>query len=529
MQRFLGSMLLLFFLAHCRFVEDRPTLGPRPEAKDMLHFTRPLEQPISVKKAKKAQEKFHPVFEKKVSLCINDAVSIKRALLMLCRRIGVDLQIGVNIQGKWFFQATDRPFIAIIDDLCTLTHLRYKIHGKTLILEEDTPYVKNYHLQFLNLSRHTQNRISVATDVFSNPENQKPTSGDNGSNSEVKHESKNDFWLEIENNLKIILEEEGRFTVHKQGGMICVRTNQRMHRQIQDYFNQLRNVSASQVLIEAKIVEVALSEQYRSGINWQKITGGDLRFSANFGNLAGTQAGLNTMQGASDFVSFGLSGRDFEGILQALSTFGSSRTISSPRLTVMNNQSALLKVAQNQVYFRLNYDRSFYNNNNRESINVSSDIQTVPIGLVMAVQPSIDQESGEIILSLRPTISRLAQSVRDPAVDVAISTAQNNANIVPSMVPVVEVREIDSILRLKDGEIAVMGGLMEVRSRYRTSKIPGAGDIPFAGELFKSTNEGDEVVELVILLKAHIMPISQAPKPDVADARLLNYVPRHGR
>jgi general secretion pathway protein D len=224
-----------------------------------------------------------------------------------------------------------------------------------------------------------------------------------------------------------------------------------------------------------------------------------------------------------DVLSIGLQGRTFTGLLKAIEEFGVSRTLSSPRLTVMNNQTAILKVAQNQVYFRLNYDKQLSLMVNRESVSVSSDIQTVPIGLVMSVQPAIDYDKGSIILSLRPTISRLSQSVKDPAVDIAFNAAggsNGSFQPTPSLIPVVEVREIDSVLRLQSGEIAVLGGLMEARTINGSAKLPVAGDIPVLGEIFKSTVEGDEVIELVILLRATIIEEEETPRPDAADQRL---------
>jgi len=138
----------------------------------------------------------------------------------------------------------------------------------------------------------------------------------------------------------------------------------------------------------------------------------------------------------------------------------------------------------------------------------------------MSVQPSIDQETGDIILSLRPTISRLTHSVSDPAVEIALANARAHSSVQPkpSLIPVVEVREIDSVLRLHSGEIAVLGGLMEARATNGTAKVPIAGDIPLLGQLFTASADGDEVVELVILLRASIM--EDAPSPDSADQRL---------
>jgi general secretion pathway protein D len=140
----------------------------------------------------------------------------------------------------------------------------------------------------------------------------------------------------------------------------------------------------------------------------------------------------------------------------------------------------------------------------------------------MSVQPSIDPETGEIILFVRPSISRLNKSVADPAVDIAynanLSVSGNNVAVTPSMVPVVEVREIDSVLRLQNGEIGIMGGLMEVRSYDDKAKIPGLGDLQFVKEIFSSAADGDSVVELVIIIKATIT--DGAPLPDAADNRL---------
>ena len=207
-----------------------------------------------------------------------------------------------------------------------------------------------------------------------------------------------------------------------------------------------------------------------------------------------------------------------------LQEFGFVRTLSSPRLTVMNNQAAILKVAQNKVYFRLNYDKMYSSQNSRESTTVSSDIQTVPIGLIMMVQPSIDPQTGEIILFLRPSISRLTQTVADPAVDIAYNASvaagvEKQSSPTQSLIPVVEVREIDSVLRLSNKEMAVLGGLMEVRSSEHKQGIPGLDEVPLVRDLTGSISEGDTIVELVIVLKATI--VDNGPMPDGADHRLI--------
>ncbi|MBY0462057.1 MAG: secretin N-terminal domain-containing protein [Alphaproteobacteria bacterium] len=545
---------------------NRDPLNPLLSEQDMKTITSVPSQPPPQKRKSnlKTQKPIPPEFLQPVSITVSESQPLKAVFIELAKQAGVDLQLAPHISSHFVFSAKSQPFINVVEDMCELGGLRYKIINKAVRIEVDTPYVENYNVQFLNLARSSQNRISIATDVFSNMgsnTNQNKTPIDNGSNSSVNVASTSDFWLELENNLKIILGHTNtnhtaaspppapslgptflspsllqpstssttasNYSLHKQAGIVSVFGTAKHHKAVESYLKHLRAAASSQVLIEAKIVEVNLKEEFKSGINWQKIgTHGDWQFNAKFGDLSQNSRFHDPTSPTTNLVSMGATGTNFSSILQALQEFGASRTLSSPRLTVMNNQTAILKVAQNQVYFRINYDKQFSTTIQQQSVNISSDIQTVSIGLVMSVQPSIDPETGEIILFLRPTISRLNQAVRDPAVDIAynanISAGTSASELIkphPSLVPVVEVREIDSVLRLKDGEIAILGGLMEIRSTQDNAKLPFLGDVALVKELFNSYSEGDLVVELVILLKASIL--EDAAGPDNADQRLL--------
>lgn len=522
-------LLILIALTSCRHGINHHSEDDALSHKDIQKLTSKIEPPITpAKKSPKAPKKeLYEGFLKKVSLSITEDLPLKKVLPELTKQVGVNLQLDPKIEDKIYFHAQDERLIDIIEQLCELANLRYGISGKNIRIEKDSPYSKNYNVQFLNLSRSTENKVSIATDVFSSSKKGNHQHGDNGSHSSVNMTNENDFWKELEINLQTLVgsndKSGGNFSIHKQGGLITVNGTEKLHRKIKDYLDSLRKAVSTQVLIEAKVVEVSLSDQYRSGINWQKFgPPGDFRINARFGDLSQSIGSLNPADAQGGLVSFGMAGHTFSSILSAIETFGASKILSSPRLTVLNNQTAILKVAKNEVYFKLNYNKQYNINVDRESYNVSSDIQTVPIGLIMTVQPSIDETSGEIILSLRPTISKLSRTVRDPAVDIAFNSIRGNNNddvqLTPSLVPVVEVREMDSVIRLKTGEIGIMGGLMEVRSIQGRSQLPGIGELPLIGELTKSRADGDEVVELVIVLKATI--VDQAPPLDEADNRL---------
>ncbi len=534
MKFLLSSISCLFLISGCSELVDHQSLHPKKDKTALKEIA----QPVADGAHRQSAQTFHP-YKKKiveenipksllklVSVTITEQTPIKEVLTTLADQTGVELQLATNINLNMIYTAKKRPFYHVIKQICDIGNLRLTRDGTSLRIEVDTPYSKNYNVQFLNIERNSQNRISIATDVFGT-QGAHSTQGntanlDNGSNSEVKAQGQNNFWGEVAENLKTILshtEKAGKFSIHKQAGLISVFATQRQHDLIKDYLDQLKHITSRQVLVEAKIIEVTLKDGFKSGINWQKLGAGDLVTKANFGSLASSAPFLDTAFAGRDALEFGGKGSQFSGILQALEEFGSSRTLSSPRLTVMNNQTALLKVAQNHVYFRINYDKQTSTQNNIQNFNLSSDIQTVPIGLVMSVQPSIDDETGDVILFLRPTISKLSQTVADPAVDLALAANNNNnAEVKQSLVPVVDVKEMDTILRVKSGDVGVLGGLMEVKSTQNQANLPGASDMPIIKDIFGSHAESDEVVELVILLKVTIVNNAE---PDAADNRVI--------
>ena len=510
---------LCLFLSGCQQPKSKTDFA-EPDTIAELKSEPIVARPLTTKQRKSPAPK-HEIPAKLMrpaSISIGENLSLTTALLSLAQSHHIDIQLAPNLDQPIIFSAQNRPFIKIIEDVCDLADLRYSIRGTAIKVERDTPYPLNYNVQHLNLARTSDNHTSIATDVFANgTELNAPL--DNGSNSNVTAKVENDFWSELKNNLDVILGEKGSFTLHRQGGIITVRGTEKQHKAIASYLNKLKQTTMTQVLIEAKVIEVALKDEFKAGINWKQLTGGIFRANAPLGKIAQEGKLTSPMRAHQDILSLGVDTGDFSALINAIQQFGATNTLSSPRLTVLNNQSAILKVAQNQVYFRLRYDKQYNLNINRESINVASDIQTVPIGLVMAVQPSIDDDRGEIILSLRPTISRLNRSVADPAVDIAFQASGGEGESPkPSLIPVVEVREIDSVLRVKSGKIAVLGGLMESRKALEDSKLPWFSDIPGIGKLASGRSDMDEVVELVILLKATVIEGDEDLSP--ADHRL---------
>ncbi len=321
------------------------------------------------------------------------------------------------------------------------------------------------------------------------------------------------------------------FSINRTAGIVSVFGTGKQHKLVQEYLSHVVAEASSQVLIEAKVVEVDLNDQFKSGIDWQRAIsagGGSFSFGTQPSGSTGflgdqTNFAKQVLSGAtSNAFTLSWNGTSFSSLMNFVEGFGTTRTLSSPRITAINNQTAVLKVAQNQVYFSL---QSTITPSTVAGVaptaTYTSTLHTVPIGVVMTVQPVINTDANTVTLNLRPTVSVHSGDVADPGVALALAAACTNSSgtnaigacsssaiaqaETNSNVPIVEVREMDSVVTVPSGEIVVMGGLMQSNSQKQNTAIPGAGDIPLIGNLFKVQSHETDVTELVIFLKASIV------------------------
>jgi len=297
------------------------------------------------------------------------------------------------------------------------------------------------------------------------------------------------------------------YVLNRQASTLTVSATDKQHKILKRFISKIEDNASAQVLIEAKIVEVTLSDIYQSGIDWSF-----LNKNAGFNMKASTPTA-----NASSFTSFALNKSNVAGSFDLTSAvklveqFGVTRTLSSPRLHATNNQQAVLTFADNLVFFELKFDITDAVLNTSGGITqpaktkVTSTIHTVPIGILLSLQPSINTEKGEVTLSVRPTLSRILSYTEDPSVPISLASAGiTNLNI-KSLVPVVEVRELDSILKVKSGEVMVIGGLMESKNINTDVGAPGISSVPYLGNFFKSVDKSNTSKELVIFIRATIV------------------------
>jgi general secretion pathway protein D len=200
----------------------------------------------------------------------------------------------------------------------------------------------------------------------------------------------------------------------------------------------------------------------------------------------------------------GVAGDDFEALIKALDGFGTVRALASPRLTVLNNQSAVLNVANNRVFFDIDIDVS--RDDNGQSVDISSDVHNIPEGVLVNVQPSINVDNGTISMAVRPTITRIIDTKPDPAVQYITASATPPITGVESLIPELNVQEMDSVIQVRSGQPVVMGGLLQDRAESEQTGVPVASEVPIVGSLFKQHTDVVQKTELVVFLKATILP-----------------------
>jgi MSHA type pilus biogenesis protein MshL len=295
--------------------------------------------------------------------------------------------------------------------------------------------------------------------------------------------------------------EAASVIINPEAGIVVVRATARQHEKVHEYIDLVTSNARRQVIIEATIAEVSLSDAYKQGINWQSLraarqgspsAGFSLAQQAGQGIPVIGNADNNAFSFLLNYVSPGLG---ISSTLSLLETFGNVKVLSSPKISVLNNQTAMLKVVDNIVYFTVKTDAATTTNGTTSPPTTTATPQTVSVGLVMSVTPQIS-DSGSILLNVRPSISSTkGEGKQDPTPGLPIK----------NMIPEIQTREMESVLRLADGEIAVMGGLMEDRANYGTNAVPGIGGLPVIGNLFKSRDDSSTKTELVIFLKPTII------------------------
>src|SRR3989344_4125049 len=374
-----------------------------------------------------------------------------------------------------------------------------------------------FPVNYLNLSRKglSDTRVSasgLSTSGSSTGSTGSTSSSSSGSGVQIQTQTQADFWKDLTTALAAIVGAEGgrKVIVNPQAGIVVVRAMPDELRLVQDYLGVTQTSMNRQVILEAKIVEVQLKDGFQSGINWagiassagrsytvgqvgggKSVSSGLSEISGNTGNLDPTTGTFSAISGTNTSAFGGVftlavKSQNFVAFFELLKTQGDLNVLSSPRVSTMNNQKAVIKVGTDSYF--VTKQESTASTVSGGSPTVSTDLSPFFSGIALDVTPQID-DAGNINLHIHPSVSEVSEKLITVASNQTISTALSS------------VQESDNIVRATSGQIIVIGGLMKEASTDDNASVPVLGDIPLLGNLFKSKKVTRIKRELVILLK----------------------------
>ena len=509
-----------------------------------------------------------------VSISVTEETPIVDVIKEVARISGTDIQIDPTITGGVNLNLKNKPLRYMFNRICGLTDTRYEEKHGVIIFSKDLPYAKSYDIDFLDVVRSASSSITLNTSGLSSSSN----SIGNGI-STISTKSNDTFWDDIVKDIEQIIEttentnniytktaekiqkaaqeereerkiqedinngiynklssnnksqnkndtqkqdekkitSKNRIRTNKRAGLIIVTASRKSHDAIEKYLVKVKRKIKSQVLIEYRIFEISLNREYATGIDWNKVRLGQIATG-----MATIASGIENEYGNIFTLTFN---KSIDAVAKAFEKFGSIRTLANPRITASNNQPAFMTLSKNYVYFKTKstYTPAAFNG---EGIvitpayrNIESEAKTMPIGIIMYVLPSIN-EKNEIMLSIKPTISKLDSTVQDPAVTILLDESDKDKSKMAtnSSIPVANVQEFDTILKLSNGQSAVIGGFTERNSKTTSTGIPYLKNIPIFGFLFKKKEEITEMKEMVMIIRVTI--VENGKRVDQYDKRI---------
>ena len=464
--------------------------------------------------------------------------------------------ISANLKDVTLFEALD----AVRD----LYGYDYKVEGSRIVIKPLTMQTSVFQVNYLTGNRKGTSDTRVISGSVSGSNTNTPntssgtTSGGNSGttltaleSSKISTTSTSDFWSELKFALDAIVGngKDGRSVViSPQSGVVVIKAMPDELRSVAAYLKATQLSVDRQVILEAKILEVELNDGFQTGVNWSGFRTGSSRISAGAvmpgsviqsngylatgasnASAAGftggsllSSAGENLVAGAANLGSmFGLAlqTKNFAALISFLETQGNVHVLSSPRIATLNNQKAVLKVGTDE-FFVTNVSSNINTSVTGTTSTPNVTLQPFFSGVVLDVTPQIDDQ-GNIILHIHPSVSDVQTS--EKVINLGTSGGTLTLPLAKS-----NTSETDSVVRAQDGNIIALGGLMRQGSTSDRSQLPGVGDVPVLGNLFRNTNQTTQKRELVILLKPTIIHNQSSWSQDVLDAqgRLQNMAPR---
>src|SRR3990172_1835498 len=465
-----------------------------------------------------------PALKPETYSVVVNSVNVQELLFALARDAKLNVDVNPGIKGVVTLNAIDQTLPQLLSRIAKQVDMRWELDGPNLAIMPDTPYLRLYKIDYVNLDRKTTGVVGASAQVTASVGGSGGGGGAGGgggggtntSTITVTNSASNTLWATLERNIKDILHETDKVLpsgasgapqapaaptplaapgapapsappvapnitfreaasviVNPEAGVVTIRATSRQHEKIQEFIDQVMASVKRQVLIEATIVEVQLNNQFQRGIDWSIMRSGTTGISLS---QASSTAGLPSAPSLPSIFTIDTAAAHFgnlSAIIRLLDSFGTGRVLSSPKLSVLNNQTAVLRVVDNLVYFEVRATVTGATQSSPALTSFSTTVQSVPIGFLMNVTPQIS-DTNTILLNVKPTVTRLLRYIADP--NPSLGSIQN-------LVPQTRMREMESLIKVNSGQIAVLGGLIEDSVNDAEDTVPGLNQLPILGSL----------------------------------------------
>jgi MSHA biogenesis protein MshL len=498
-------------------VPDDSVITPPPEVTDAL--LPPLRDELP---------DILPDLEPRFDISVNNSRA-REFFMSLVKGTTLNMVVHPDVTGTISITLRDVTIEDVLSTTRDVYGYRYQRNGNTYQVYPARIRTQIFTVDYLHAVRNGGSRTTVSSGRISDAGN----GGDNGSSgtsanatggstsgsvvsgSMVSTESASDFWSDLKESLKMIIGDEGgrKVMVHPQSGVIVVHALPEELRNVEEFLHTIENAAHRLVILEAKIIEVTLNDKFQAGINWNALfefgddksilfghAGGGSVFDTGASSLAGSTVPLvrGTQVTGFDTTAFGgiftidANLKDFNALIELLKTQGDVQVLSSPRISTVNNQKAVIKVGQDE-FFVTDVETETDTVSSTVS-NTSVDVTLTPFfsGVALDVIPQISDDKS-VILHIHPAISEVTEKVKD------ISTSTTDVLSIPLALSTI--RETDTVIRAQSGQVVVLGGLMKNAMRDEESRTPFLGDVPVVGDMFRHNRSVASKSELVILLR----------------------------
>ncbi len=418
---------------------------------------------------------------------------IEQALQIFAKAYGLNIIADKDVSGSLTVEFHDLPFDHAMEAMLEVLDLHWQRQGNLISVKSWE--TRNFTINYIRLVRSGSG--STQAQVSSGISSGESSSGDTGAISIKQHDTV-EFWKELEEQLAILVSEDGRLIVNRMAGTVQISDHYPRVKEVARYVSHINQAIHRQVEIDVKILEISLNDDFSLGIDWSRIaSAGSNGIDANINTtniIAQPAGGFAAKLPAIAFNIFNTrnSGRNFSAVLNALKEQGEVRTVSQPKIRTLNNQAAMIKVGTDRTFFRREL---VIDNTSAGSTTSATDIpQVVTEGITLAITPQISID-GWIMMDVSPIVTRVS----------SVSNIMDESGNVQSSAPNLDIRQTSSLVRTRSGETIVIGGLIQDQISNTKRSVPILSDIPIIGNLFQGTYEVKAKKELVIFLTAHLV------------------------